>query len=82
MCVIFTHSFHLDIALMQLPQFLSDNVQIPCKFWAVRFQSGTDQRLLEHVIITPVMDLLNEDHKSLVCEVVSKKSELITLIYH
>ena len=35
-----------------------------CKFWAVQLQNGTDQRVLEHVIITPVMDLLDEEMKS------------------
>ncbi|CAI8020658.1 Leucine-rich repeat serine/threonine-protein kinase 1 [Geodia barretti] len=63
----------------QLPQFLSDKVQIPCKFWAVRFQNGTDQRLLEHVIITPVMDLLKEDHKSLLIATACSQGQLQVL---
>ena len=49
---------------MQLPPSLGEDVQIACKFWAVRLHNGTDQRILEHVIISPVISLLDEELKS------------------
>ena len=52
------------VCVLQLPQWLGEGVQLPCKFWAVRLQNGLDQRIMEHVIITPAIDLLDEERQS------------------
>lgn len=53
--------------ILQLPESLYDDLKIDlptCKFWAVRFENGMDQRVMEHILITPIMDLLDDDMKS------------------
>ena len=53
---------------LQLPLSLSGDVQedtalLACKFWPVQFENGLDQRIIEHILVAPIMDLLDEDMK-------------------
>ena len=57
----------MSLVLLQLPATLCDGIRfnsLVCKFWPVRFENGMDQRVMEHIVIGPVMDMLDEDMKS------------------
>ena len=51
---------------IQLPSSLlaDQTLQRQCRFWPVRFANGMDQRVMEHIIVAPIMKSLDENLKS------------------